>query len=237
MSESINRIILNVGGVKYETTRNTLLLFPESLLGIMFKEENLQMCKFENGNEVFFDRNGLAFHYILEFYRTKKLLWSNHSLYITKEEIETEIDFFQLPIEVPLPPPVVEKPGSRVESLNKIIGVFESLISTAKGIYIHKLDITFPCYDRDGFFMEPRIKKLVDIVQEFSDSGFNLLQKYGENIGNYLKENDTELKWEISVNDVGWHNAKCIINIEIDAQYDESLIIANSILGRKKHSS
>ncbi|CAI2168842.1 12050_t:CDS:2 [Funneliformis geosporum] len=237
MGKSICRIILNVGGVKHETTRDTLLIFPDSLLGTMFKEENLQMCKLENGNEVFLDRNGHAFHYILEFYRTRKLLWSDHLHYITKEEIESEIDFFQLPIELPLPPPVVEKPDSRIEALNELIGVFESLISTAKGIYIHKLDLTFPCYDKDGFFMEPRIKRLVDIVQQFSDSAFHLLHKFGERIGSYLKENDNELKWELSINDLGWHNAKCIINIEIDAQYDESLIIDNSIIGRKIYLS
>ncbi|GBC02156.1 hypothetical protein RclHR1_04490002 [Rhizophagus clarus] len=244
----IDRIVLNVGGVKYETHRETLLTQPESFLGTMLKDENLSMLKLENGNELFLDRNGRAFHYILEYYRTGKFLWRDYAHYeqtsddisrgccasmITKEEIESEIDFFQLKIELPS---IIEKPDPRVEMLNKFIKVMESFISTAKGIYIYKISITFPCHDRESFFLEPKIKLLDEIIQPFSDCGFRILQKYGEKIGIYLEENDNKLKWECNTIAAGWHEAKCIVKIEIDEcnESAESRIVFNSILGNSK---
>src|SRR6266542_2615652 len=235
--------------IQYETFRDTLLLLPETLLGKMLKEENSQICKFENGNELFFDRNGRAFHYILEFYRTGKLLWSNHAHYqqtfenilheccanmVTKEEIESEIDFFQLPIKLPLSLPVIEKPNPRVEMLDNFINVFETLISTAKGLYVNKINITFPCHAREEFYLEPRIKMLVNILHPFSDCGFHLLKNYGEMIGDYLEENDGELKCKINFSNVGWRDAKCIIMIEINPKFDVNSVISGSILGNSK---
>ncbi|RIA83531.1 BTB/POZ protein [Glomus cerebriforme] len=243
MNKTIERIILNVGGVKYETNRSTLLTQPGSFLSTMLSNE--KMVKFENENEIFLDRNGRAFHYILEFYRTNKFLWRDHEHYeqtpedisrgccanmITKEEMKAEIDFFQLNIELSSPPPVIEKPDPRAEMLNKFIGVMESFISTAKGLYVHKINITFPCYDKDSFFIEPKIKMLVDIIYPFFDSGYRLLEKYGKDIGIYLEENDNELKWECNTCGKGWVEAKCIVKIEIKEGVISS-IIANSVLG------
>ena len=62
-----DRVVLNVGGIKYETYRSTLLKYPKTLLGTMFNSRNQDLLKPENENEYFFDRNGYAFHYILEF--------------------------------------------------------------------------------------------------------------------------------------------------------------------------
>ena len=76
------------------------MLFPETFLGTMLKDSNSSLVTYENGNEIFLDRNGRAFHYILEYYRTGKLLWreqvsSGCPNMITREEIEAEIDYFQ----------------------------------------------------------------------------------------------------------------------------------------------
>ncbi|CAG8637351.1 7412_t:CDS:2, partial [Ambispora gerdemannii] len=73
------RIVLNVGGIKYETYRSTLTAYPDSLLGTMFAERNKALLHQTNNNEYFIDRNGHAFYYILEFYRTGKILWREHS--------------------------------------------------------------------------------------------------------------------------------------------------------------
>ncbi|CAG8460545.1 1249_t:CDS:2 [Paraglomus occultum] len=69
------RIILNVGGVKYETYRSTLTAYPNTLLGTMFADRNLSLLYKTVDNEYFIDRNGHAFFYILEFYRTGRLSW------------------------------------------------------------------------------------------------------------------------------------------------------------------
>ncbi|CAG8787869.1 23713_t:CDS:2, partial [Dentiscutata erythropus] len=37
---SDEKIILNIGGIKYETLRSTLTAQPETLLGTMFRDQN-----------------------------------------------------------------------------------------------------------------------------------------------------------------------------------------------------
>ncbi|CAG8690010.1 11537_t:CDS:2 [Rhizophagus irregularis] len=69
------RIVLNVGGVKYETYRSTLTAHPKTFLGTMFHPRNQAMLHPVNGNEYFIDRNGHAFHYIMEYYRTGNIVW------------------------------------------------------------------------------------------------------------------------------------------------------------------
>ncbi|CAG8701542.1 11300_t:CDS:2 [Ambispora leptoticha] len=97
------KIILNVGGVKYETYKSTLTAYPDTLLGTMFQERNSSMTHPTNSNEYFFDRNSRAFHYIMEFYRTGKFLWKDiegnpMDVMITRDEIQEEFDFFQIDI-------------------------------------------------------------------------------------------------------------------------------------------
>ncbi|CAH1765002.1 16178_t:CDS:2 [Entrophospora sp. SA101] len=99
------RITLNVGGIKYVTYISTLTQYPNTLLGTMFQERNKSLLKpTDNDNEYFFDRNGRAFHYIMEYYRTGKYLWDpfDHSrkadnFNISRMEVENELDYFQIP--------------------------------------------------------------------------------------------------------------------------------------------
>lgn len=75
------RLILNVGGIKYETFRSTLTTYPDTLLGTMFQKRNSALLHPSYNEksicEYFFDRNGRAFHYILEYYRTGKFFLEN----------------------------------------------------------------------------------------------------------------------------------------------------------------
>ncbi|CAG8491409.1 4471_t:CDS:2, partial [Scutellospora calospora] len=95
---SDKRIILNVGGIRYETYRSTLLAYPQTFLGTMFQPRNdslLQPSNLHNhNNEYFFDRNGYAFRYILEFYRTGRILWpkaNNFRNHISKNSLKSSI--------------------------------------------------------------------------------------------------------------------------------------------------
>jgi BTB/POZ domain len=88
-------VILNVGGTKYETYKETLIKFPKTFLGTMFQERNNLMLKPRNGNEYFFDRNGKAFHCIMEFYRTGEVNWEL-GCGVTKRELEMELDYFMI---------------------------------------------------------------------------------------------------------------------------------------------
>ncbi|CAG8572010.1 16663_t:CDS:2, partial [Cetraspora pellucida] len=98
-------IILNVGGVKFETTRSSLIAHPETTLGKLFDPKNAEPPKpiYPGGNEYFIDRNGHAFYYILEYYRTGEILWDDEmskskEFPVTKRAIELEIEYFKIPI-------------------------------------------------------------------------------------------------------------------------------------------
>ncbi|RIB28246.1 BTB/POZ protein [Gigaspora rosea] len=89
------KIILNIDGKKYETFKSILTAQPKTLLGTMFQDRNKCMRHPINGNEYFFDRNSEAFYYIMEFYRTGRLIWPNESGKVTCKQLEEELDYFQ----------------------------------------------------------------------------------------------------------------------------------------------
>ena len=66
----MTRIRLNVGGMTYVTTQETLNTYPDSRLGRLTPTDP----SYDGGaNEYYFDRNALFFHYALEYYRTGHL--------------------------------------------------------------------------------------------------------------------------------------------------------------------
>ncbi|CAG8576638.1 10407_t:CDS:2, partial [Racocetra fulgida] len=102
-------IILNVGGVKFETTRSSLIAHPETTLGKLLNPKNPEALKpvKPGSNEYFIDRNGHAFYFILEYYRTGEILWGDEifeskefkEFPVTKRAIELEIEYFKIPID------------------------------------------------------------------------------------------------------------------------------------------
>ena len=63
------RIVLDVGGVHYSTSRSTLTKYPESMLGVMFSgRHDLATMQCENGS-FFIDRDGTHFRHILNYLR------------------------------------------------------------------------------------------------------------------------------------------------------------------------
>ncbi len=63
-------VILNVGGVKYETTEDTLKNIPQTRLSNL---ENIKDHYRKDKNEYYFDRSSVVFEYILNFYRIGEL--------------------------------------------------------------------------------------------------------------------------------------------------------------------
>lgn len=87
-------MVLNIGGTRFETYISTLTKYPDSLLGAMFSERNVHLRKPDKNGEYFFDRSGLAFESILNFYRTGVLLPCPG---ISKQMLIHEADYWQLP--------------------------------------------------------------------------------------------------------------------------------------------
>ncbi|CAG8558214.1 139_t:CDS:2 [Acaulospora morrowiae] len=195
-------IILNVGGTKYETYKSILTAHEETLLGTMFSERNNEMLHPTNGNEYFIDRDGKIFRYIVQYYRTGRIYWPTPSSTISRQELEDEYDYYQIPFEKPIeevtPPlnPVVEKLNGFVFSLRTLI---KELIATGE----IEITITFskngwpPFYMSGNFYAKnSAIMENVDkIVKPFGSVGYNFLDKFGSEIGGHLSSEVRGLSW------------------------------------------
>ena len=74
---ALNDIIaLNVGGTRFETTRQTLLLYPDSMLAKMFDIEMPMEPGIRSGDDgaYFFDRDPDYFRCLLNFLRCRKVI-------------------------------------------------------------------------------------------------------------------------------------------------------------------
>jgi len=89
---SCNIVKLNVGGVKYYTTRSTVSKYQDSMLGAMFNE-NLPSTMDENGY-YFIDRNGKLFEHVLEFLRCGELVLPTN--FNDLERLKKEAEFYQI---------------------------------------------------------------------------------------------------------------------------------------------
>ncbi|NXK09139.1 KCNRG protein, partial [Herpetotheres cachinnans] len=85
-------VVLSVGGVRFVTWASTLQQFPESRLARMLNDNDREF-KLMNG-EVFVDRDGTLFSYIMDFLRTLQVsLPTNFSDY---QRLQREAEFYGL---------------------------------------------------------------------------------------------------------------------------------------------
>ena len=103
-STSSERVILNIGGTKFETFICTLESKPDTLLGTMFAKRNEALQRPDemsgeqqsNKREFFFDRDPVVFRSVLNWYRTGQLFPPKG---VSIEELCLELDFWQVPHE------------------------------------------------------------------------------------------------------------------------------------------
>lgn len=86
MEEVIERIAINVGGKKYETTRTTLDLFPNSFVGMLSRRH-------PTAPELFIDRDGKLFRWILYWYQTR-ILVDHNTAGVPLEVWDAELQFY-----------------------------------------------------------------------------------------------------------------------------------------------
>ena len=88
------RIVLNVGGRRFETYASTLRMYPTTLLGTMFSQRNRHLRHPDPSGEYFFDRDPTCFETILNFYRTGKYLPPSNA---NEALMRCEFEYFQVP--------------------------------------------------------------------------------------------------------------------------------------------
>ncbi|CAB4467013.1 hypothetical protein RhiirA5_462527 [Rhizophagus irregularis] len=229
------RIVLNIGGIKYETYRSTLTAYPDTLLGTMFQERNEELLK-PNKNEYFFDRNGKAFHYIMEYYRTGKIFWleEENNNFITKQELRFELDFFQISYNLPNIYNISSSsPNSFLQrkSFPQINDLLKDFIESLKSCIYEtawnlkeNLDISFYSYTNNNYkeFSNNNIEHIEYILKPFKTSGYKLLNKFKLEIEDELKNSIKELiKLEIT------HNPELISVIRRPPHYNLNFRIQN----------
>lgn len=86
---------LNVGGVSYTTTLNTVRKDPESLLAQIFSNSGKMQTLRDSKGKFFLDRDGVLFRYILDYLRNQKLILPEN--FHEKERLKTEAEYFNMP--------------------------------------------------------------------------------------------------------------------------------------------
>ncbi|CAG8735436.1 5265_t:CDS:2 [Funneliformis caledonium] len=220
-------IVLNVGGIKFETYPSTLTAYPDTFLGRMFLDRNKTLLHPQNGNEYFFDRNGYAFRYILEFYRTGKLLLTEKYFdklsFVTREELEEEINYFQIPTpsETNLTSKSIHIDKIVGERVNEFVKTFEEVIYEMIKNYRTCFKINFyNSLKHPTKWLENHAEK-----RDFVNSGYDIMKNFNNEIYSYFKEKFNDFSWEIKE-----FTEYLIVEIKVDYNYPNKNIIKYTCL-------
>ncbi|CAG8436170.1 9497_t:CDS:2 [Diversispora eburnea] len=236
------KIVLNVGGIKYETYRSTLTSYPTTLLGSIFcyNDDENPFLDPAHENEFFIDRDGHLFHYIMQFYRT-----------------EDELEYFKIPTYPPsqysattLSPNQLslrhKMIASEIDSFTKVLTDALLTISSQfkrdfffKRQFIIRFDITFHHNDRiTDFNIMPSVnntlkQQLFKNLESFAMLGYAILDRFNEEIGRYMTTTVQGCTWECNkVEDFGWTSShqsyKIRIGVENSFEHDD--VVGNCCL-------
>ncbi|CAG8685568.1 4387_t:CDS:1, partial [Gigaspora rosea] len=180
----------------YETYRSTLTQYPKTLLGAMFQERNDAMLHPTNGNEYFFDRNGRAFHYIMEFYRTGENVWPGEDTLeqsytsVSQQELIKEIDYFQIPIKLGRAhSDIIPDSKTLALRLDEFVNALIDSIYDMRLEFLNNVTINF--YNRkkvvEGdpstmYSLWPYIETVQRRLKPFETSGSRMLDLFGDQI-------------------------------------------------------
>ncbi|CAG8603150.1 2043_t:CDS:2, partial [Acaulospora morrowiae] len=201
-------VILNVGGVKYETYRSTLTAYPETFLGTMFQERNQELLKSRNGNEYFIDRSGQIFHYIMQFYRTGKICYGDQSecqgfvvgsTQISLKEIETELDYFQIPRPTAsvIDKIAIAKVSNIIDAFKKLIGEVSEIYMKEKSFKEFKADIDILFLDNGQATVKTGLEKtgLSGVFSNTKNYAYSIMSLFKDEIKDHLENEYPELTW------------------------------------------
>jgi len=128
-------IYLNVGGVKYTTSRSTLTKYTDSMLGSMFSQ-NIP-TKVDKDGFYFIDRNGKIFEHILQFLRSGELVLPEN--FQNLKLLKCEAEFFQV---VPL--------LNSLKTQEKCLQIQEEKLKNMKNRKIKTICLTTVSVDTSG---------------------------------------------------------------------------------------
>ncbi|CAG8518689.1 7101_t:CDS:2 [Ambispora gerdemannii] len=237
MAQSGDKIVLNIGGIRYETNRSTLTAYPETFLGTMFNERNAALLHPTKEGEYFIDRDGTAFKYIMQYYRDGKISWrdfcdrdyNQHIPQITRRELEKELDYYQIPKSVlNVPPSVVVS-----EQVDEFIAILKDVIYDL--IRHMRNEWTLEFYKNVNGSSTTHSMKLHSLSTvrrhaEFFDlAGYEIFDMFGEEIRRHLEKEIPNLCCTITREDFN-HLPKYRFHITIDNKLSRATILSETCL-------
>ncbi|KAG9296949.1 hypothetical protein G9A89_003663 [Geosiphon pyriformis] len=231
--QSGDKIVLNIGGIRYETNRSTLTAYPETLLGAMFDKRNAALLH-PTGDEYFIDRDGLPFSYIMQFYRDGKISWQDFCerdsprTNVTRRELERELDFFLIPTSALNVPPITviaEQVDEFIANLKDVIYDFIRHMRTTWTLDFFK---NGSAAQKD--FMKGHNLSTVRRNAEFFDlAGYEIFEMFGEEIRRHLEKEIPKLSCTITKEEYTYP-PKYRLNVNIDYKSNRANILAATCL-------
>lgn len=93
----MNIVRFNVGGSYHQVVRATVNKYPETFLATLISERNSATAVKDETGAYFVDRNPQLFPFVLDFYRTDKVVFPT---IVSKEDFVAELKFWKIPVEL-----------------------------------------------------------------------------------------------------------------------------------------
>jgi len=191
------RVVLNVGGKRFETLVDTLQKYPDTMLGAMFSPRGIVIAVPDDKGEYFFDRDPKLFDIILNFYRHGKVLIPENRSY---EMVKEELDFFGIGERTTLESAIgVElKREADVVTQKKITGFLEDFLvlgmksQATQGHYSYELGFVPERHSMNNMTNLPTLAKNSDYYELFSE------RENRKKVTKLLKSLKINSKWDRS---------------------------------------
>ncbi|CAG8497759.1 1755_t:CDS:2, partial [Dentiscutata erythropus] len=175
------RVVLNVGGVKFETYRSTLTAYPDTLLGQLFLNES----EINEGKEIFFDRDSNIFKYVMQFYRHGRITWPTSSLEPTMSDIKRELDFFKIqPSKGRVN--LLDMAGAKVDCF---VDMLAEAIIEARINFKARIDFKFYSSGRFPAEVDPKLPSITHLIPHFDHVGYSILNFRRSQVAKILANN------------------------------------------------
>ncbi|CAG8599615.1 7284_t:CDS:2 [Dentiscutata heterogama] len=175
------RVVLNVGGAKFETYRSTLTAYPDTLLGQLFLNES----KIKEGKEFFFDRDSNIFKYVMQFYRHGRITWPTSSLEPTMSDIKRELDFFKIQPSKGRAN-LLDMAGFKVDSF---VDMLAEAILEARINFKARIDFKFYSSGRFPAEVDPKLPSITHLIPQFDHVGYSILNFRRSQVAKILANN------------------------------------------------
>jgi hypothetical protein len=189
-------------------------------------------------SEYFIDRDGVLFRYIMQFYRTKRILFREHDVTpgghtITAEELEAEFQYYRLPFV--LESQAVSSQNISTSSIEKAVAnKLDQFVITLKKVLVEvfssfelKISITFyrkklSPYVQIG--IGSKRKYVYDVVNQMvgqlRDVGYSFLDSYNAVIATAIRNELPNIKWSIEETNHTEDGEAYRISVIYEGRYD-----------------